>query len=105
MHLWKTETDQNNISSVTEKVGTRGISELIGLNVGSINEKEMLIKVLGKGNKVRIIPFGKEAKKAIFKSFAEALFKINSVLNKITTYLNNFILPPKKIIFINMYLW
>ena len=57
------------------------LSELIGLNVGSINEKEMLIKVLGKGNKVRIIPFGKEAKKAIYKYLRERNLTWNASSN------------------------
>lgn len=41
------------------------LTELVGLNIGSINVHENLIKVLGKGNKERIIPFGKPAKKAL----------------------------------------
>ena len=57
------------------------LSELIGLNVGSINEKEMLIKVLGKGNKVRIIPFGKKAKKAIYKYLIERNLTWNASSN------------------------
>lgn len=38
------------------------LSELINLDIGSINTKDYLIKVVGKGNKDRLIPFGKRAK-------------------------------------------
>lgn len=41
------------------------LSELVGLNIGAINDKEMLIKVIGKGKKERIIPFGSKAKETI----------------------------------------
>ena len=38
------------------------LSELINLDIGSVNTKDHLIKVVGKGNKDRLIPFGKRAK-------------------------------------------
>jgi integrase/recombinase XerC len=38
---------------------------LTGLNLGSFNIEEKLVKVLGKGAKERFIPFGVPAKKAI----------------------------------------
>ena len=38
------------------------LSELINLDNGSINTEDHLIKVVGKGNKDRLIPFGKRAK-------------------------------------------
>tara|TARA_B110000438_G_scaffold288397_1_gene321795 strand:- start:280 stop:1179 length:900 start_codon:yes stop_codon:yes gene_type:complete len=41
------------------------LSELIGLNLGSFNIEENLVKVFGKGGKERIIPFGIPSKKAI----------------------------------------
>ena len=41
------------------------LSELVGLNIGSVDHSNNLIKVLGKGNKERIIPFGDNAKDAI----------------------------------------
>ena len=41
------------------------LSELVGLNIGSLNHEENLLKVIGKGNKERIVPFGDKAKKAI----------------------------------------
>ena len=41
------------------------LSELVGLNIGSVNHEENLLKVVGKGNKERIVPFGKKAKSAM----------------------------------------
>ena len=41
------------------------LSELVGLNIGSISPKEKILKVLGKGNKERLIPFGNPAKYAM----------------------------------------
>ena len=41
------------------------LSELVGLNIGSVNHVENLLKVIGKGNKERIVPFGKKAKTAM----------------------------------------
>ena len=41
------------------------LSELVNLNIGSVNENEMLLKVFGKGKKERIVPFGKPAKVAL----------------------------------------
>jgi len=41
------------------------LNELAGLNIGSINPQEKLLRVLGKGNKERIVPFGKPAKNAL----------------------------------------
>tara|TARA_A100001234_G_scaffold4023_1_gene3268 strand:+ start:5343 stop:6242 length:900 start_codon:yes stop_codon:yes gene_type:complete len=38
------------------------LSELINLNIESINPDNYLVKVIGKGNKERLIPFGKRAK-------------------------------------------
>ncbi len=41
------------------------LSELTGLNLGSFNLEENVVKVFGKGGKERIIPFGIPARKAI----------------------------------------
>ena len=41
------------------------LSELTGINLGSFNIEENLVKVLGKGGKERFVPFGGPAKKAI----------------------------------------
>jgi integrase/recombinase XerC len=39
--------------------------ELVGLNEGDIDFYEQTVKVVGKGNKQRIIPFGKKAQRAL----------------------------------------
>ena len=41
------------------------LSELVSLNIGSVNSNDNLVRVLGKGNKERIIPFGNKAKDAM----------------------------------------
>ncbi len=41
------------------------LNELAGLNIGSVNPQKKLLRVLGKGNKERIVPFGKPAKNAL----------------------------------------
>ena len=41
------------------------LSELVNLNIGSINHHSRLVRVIGKGNKERIIPFGKYALTAL----------------------------------------
>ena len=41
------------------------LSELIGLNVGDLKQKEGVIKVKGKGRKERIVPIGRKALEAI----------------------------------------
>ena len=41
------------------------VSELTGLNLADINRKEQMLRVLGKGNKERIIPYGNKAEAAL----------------------------------------
>ena len=41
------------------------VSELAGLNLSSVDFDQRLVKVLGKGNKERIVPIGRHALKAI----------------------------------------
>lgn len=41
------------------------LSELVGLNIGSVNNEEKLLKVVGKGDKERIVPFGDKAENAL----------------------------------------
>ena len=48
------------------------ISELVGLNVFDIDVTEYVIRILGKGNRERIVPIGKKAVDAI-KAYRERL--------------------------------
>jgi len=41
------------------------VSELTGLNLADIERKEQMLRVLGKGNKERIIPYGSKAQTAL----------------------------------------
>ena len=41
------------------------LSELVSLNIGSVSSNDNLVRVLGKGDKERIIPFGNKAKDAL----------------------------------------
>ena len=43
------------------------VSELTGLNLADIDRKEQMLRVLGKGNKERIIPYGTKAEQALEK--------------------------------------
>lgn len=47
------------------------VSELTGLNVGSLNLSENLVRVLGKGNKERIVPIGRKAHEALLAYLEE----------------------------------
>ena len=41
------------------------VSELVGLNLGDISHGEELVRVVGKGRKERIVPFGRRASEAL----------------------------------------
>jgi integrase/recombinase XerC len=41
------------------------VSELTGLNVADVDQKEQMVRVLGKGRKERIVPFGGKAAEAL----------------------------------------
>jgi integrase/recombinase XerC len=41
------------------------VSELVGLSVEDINRNDRMLRVLGKGNKERIIPYGSKAEEAL----------------------------------------
>jgi integrase/recombinase XerC len=41
------------------------VSELVGLNLGDIDRKGQMLRVLGKGRKERVVPFGKSAQDAL----------------------------------------
>lgn len=41
------------------------VSELTGLNLSDMDRKELMLRVRGKGNKERIVPYGSKAEKAL----------------------------------------
>lgn len=51
------------------------VSELVGLNEDDINLKDRLIRVRGKGQKERIVPFGRKAAESL-----QAYFRVRSLL-------------------------
>ncbi len=64
------------------------LSELISLNVSSVDEKNYLIKVFGKGNKERLIPFGKRAKFCIEKYLKKRALSWDTALNDTPLFVN-----------------
>lgn len=57
------------------------VSELTGLNLRDIDRKEQMLRVLGKGNKERIVPYGSKAEQALERYWpirAELLRKAGS---------------------------
>lgn len=65
------------ILEVLYSTGIR-VSELVGLNLEDINFNNLTLKVLGKGRKERIVPFGIPARDAIDKYLDESRNKFNS---------------------------
>ena len=57
------------------------VSELAGLNYSSIDFEQRLVRVLGKGNKERIIPIGKEALRAI-ENYIEATHMLRKKIQR-----------------------
>lgn len=51
------------------------VGELSGLNVDSINLKEGLVKVMGKGRKERLVPIGRKAREALNSYLVEKLLQ------------------------------
>jgi integrase/recombinase XerC len=48
------------------------VSEVVALNLESVDFEEGLVRVLGKGNKERIVPIGKEARSSL-RRYLEAI--------------------------------
>lgn len=65
------------ILEVLYSTGIR-VSELVGLNLEDINFNNLTLKVLGKGRKERIVPFGIPARDAIDKYLDESRNKFNN---------------------------
>lgn len=64
------------------------VSELVGINLSDINFEERLLRVLGKGKKERIVPFGVQAGKRL-KQYIEKRFLIHKgKIDKSAVFLN-----------------
>ena len=65
------------------------LSELINLNIGSIDEKNNLVKVFGKGSKERLIPFGKRAKFCMEEYLKIRALNWNTASNGLPLFVND----------------
>jgi len=65
------------------------LSELINLNISSVDDKNNLIKVTGKGSKERLIPFGKRAKFSIEKYLNKRALSLSSSNNEVPLFVND----------------
>ena len=65
------------------------LSELIALNFGEIDIENQLIKVHGKGNKERLIPFGNRAKFCIENYLKSRALSLNTALNNDPLFVND----------------
>ena len=63
-HAWAVAVREEAIIELLYATGIR-VSELAGLDLGSIDHQRQLLRVLGKGRKERAVPFGAPAKKAL----------------------------------------
>ena len=65
------------------------LSELINLNISSVDDKNSLIRVTGKGSKERLIPFGKRAKFYIQKYLKRRSLNWNSSNKEVPLFVND----------------
>ena len=65
------------------------LSELIALNFGEVDIKNQLIKVHGKGNKERLIPFGNSAKFCIENYLKSRALSFKTALKKNPLFVND----------------
>jgi len=65
------------------------LSELINLNISSVDDKNSLIRVTGKGSKERLIPFGKRAKFYIQKYLKRRSLNWNTSNKEVPLFVND----------------
>lgn len=65
------------------------ISELINLKLSAVYDEIGFIKIIGKGNKERLAPYGRYARQAIEKYLVEVREKIKSVAQSDILFLSN----------------
>jgi integrase/recombinase XerC len=64
------------------------VSELTGLNLSDIDFKERLVRIIGKGNKERIVPVGKKALNAIEKYLEQSQMTRKKAGNSTKSFMN-----------------
>jgi len=64
------------------------VSELAGISLEDFNFKERLIRVMGKGKKERIVPFGKIAEKSLKKYMQARVFIFKGNIDEKALFLN-----------------
>jgi len=64
------------------------VSELIGIDLSDINFEERLLRVLGKGKKERIVPFGTQAEKKLRKYLRKRFLIHKGDIDKKAVFLN-----------------
>ena len=64
------------------------VSELVGISLEDINLKDRLIRVMGKGKKERIVPFGKLAEDSLKKYMRARVFIYKGNINEKALFLN-----------------
>jgi len=72
------------------------VSELTGLNLLDVTQKERILRVRGKGNKERIVPYGAKAQEAL-----EKYWPVREQLLKQTNGSNHHIDPQAQAVFLN----
>ncbi|HEV2196231.1 MAG TPA: tyrosine recombinase XerC [Candidatus Acidoferrum sp.] len=72
------------------------VSELTGLNLLDIEQKERILRVRGKGNKERIVPYGAKAQEAL-----EKYWPVREQLLKQTNGSNHYADPHAQAVFLN----
>jgi len=65
------------------------LGELINLNIGSVDDKNNLVKVFGKGSKERLIPFGKRAKFCMEEYLKKRILCWNASSNDVPLFVND----------------
>jgi integrase/recombinase XerD len=64
------------------------VSEIVNLNIDSINMDVGFLRCIGKGNKERIVPIGEQARKALVRYLSRARVKIKNAQSSNTLFLS-----------------
>ncbi|MBV9986407.1 MAG: tyrosine-type recombinase/integrase [Chitinophagaceae bacterium] len=99
---WKGRTERL-VLKLFYSTGMR-LSELIGLKESQIDAAQTQVKVLGKGNKERILPVSQELVAELRSYMAEKPMRIDSVLNLFVTEQGKPLQPREVYAFVKRYL-